>query len=294
MFCKRDASPPKRKPVSGRKPEFWFAPAPGAAWPEDRDAFLRGLPISAVMFYQPQVWGPSIPYPAWVGNNKREEIQEVSRIAKIHAIQVYLEVNSLKAWNAADPVSATTAAAMNHGELLNAAGVVADEGNFAGLKVCALPEHVVADFMNYFVTISKAVVIEPYPALSKDELLRAIDRTAQSGGAGFHLDLDWNAIRRSWNKGHAEVLLALQASCQSQGLPFGLVVWGWDERDSWNWVKSARELFDFYTNVFQGREWPNRLIVQSWSPMVEDRPRSMPTCEGLGALCRELYDVFAV
>jgi hypothetical protein len=119
-------------------------------------------------------------------------------------------------------------------------------------------------------------LIEPYPAIDARTLCRIVEAFSPTF---LHLDIDYRAARQ---RGSVRMLRAdlarLADCCRMLKIPFGVIIWGFDEHTAETFMKSARTLLAAIQQaVIRGDlSWPDRLIVQSWSATAVLGPRLIP------------------
>jgi hypothetical protein len=97
--------------------------------------------------------------------------------------------------------------------------------------------------------------------------------------AFFHLDIDYRAATQ---RGPVKRLQAdvsrLADCCRVAEVPFGVIIWGYEEHTAETFMSSARTLLAALQQaVIRGDlSWPDRLIVQSWSAAAVLGPRLIP------------------
>lgn len=159
--------------------------------------------------------------------------------------------------------------------------VLMDEPLTAALYLTTPPwrmDDAVTDIQRYHDMVRGAVEtyvgwVEAYPTVSVEEIERAI-RSVSFVPACLHLDLDLNAMKQKGLRACGQELRYLRDWLKTRQIPFGVVIWGCDDRTDAAFAASAKELFATCQNVF-GQDWPDRVIVQSWS-RDGDNPRRVP------------------
>ena len=97
--------------------------------------------------------------------------------------------------------------------------------------------------------------------------------------AFFHLDIDYRAARQPGSLRTLQAdLVRVADCCRVSGVPFGVIIWGYEEDTAETFVRSARTLLAAVQQaVIRGDVgWPDRLIVQSWSATAVLGPRLIP------------------
>ncbi len=119
-------------------------------------------------------------------------------------------------------------------------------------------------------------LIEPYPAIDAGMLCSIVEAFVP---AFFHLDIDYRASRQRQplKMLHADIA-RIADCCRRSRVPFGVIIWGYEEHTAETFVRSARALLSaIQRGVDRGDlAWPDRLIVQSWSATSILGPRLIP------------------
>jgi hypothetical protein len=294
---------PKLEPGvgAGPRPELWFCPSPGTpdwrALADPATFAMLAADCDALQLYQDQLLDAPMPAPGLPraalpphGWNTWRAFREwgILSMAASHSLPVIVESPGLKEWSD-DPavyverILESTRRARSIGGEVHAISL--DEPWNAGLNLRQPSwtfEQVRAhlDRVRTLVQASEPGVaiglIEPYPAMTVDSLCSTVQ---EFGPAFFHLDIDYRAAK------HARSLTAIQSDvvrladcCRRAGVPFGIIIWGYDEDTAATFVQSARTLLAVVQQAVTRGDlaWPDRLIVQSWSATAVLGPRLIP------------------
>lgn len=163
-----------------------------------------------------------------------------------------------------------------------------DEPLLSAVHECHVTEGraaaLVADFVRYVKARHPKVkigLIEPYPALSLDQITRFL-RTLDERGvtmAFLHLDVDMQAVRAAPPGSTPDVigdLRAFDSLAAARGIPFGFIVWGnasTSDRDYFesavvDGIETLRQAFGDWAHM------PDHLIFQSWT--IDPAGRALP------------------
>jgi hypothetical protein len=119
-------------------------------------------------------------------------------------------------------------------------------------------------------------LIEAYPAHTVEVLCEVVQRFAP---AFLHLDIDYRFARQTAPPARVQAdLTQLAECCRSARVPFGVIIWGYEEDTAETFIRSALRLLAVIQQaVLRGDiTWPDRLIVQSWSATAVLGPRLIP------------------
>lgn len=285
--------------VKGPCPDIWLGPAPGIPLPMLLDPTtieeLRSLNVSTIQFYQQQTMEvvPIIAEP-----NTRSSTETVAGRLREAGFATAIEVSSLKEWNKNDDSAMPTAlSALDSASVVGAKLIISDEA-FAAGKWIGMSQFEALRRIEDFSAATGAILVEPFPSLSADEIMRAA-YAMYRGLKNFdgehvkcfvHLDIDLHAIH---NEDAAKrQLREIVDRCGIDKIEVGIVIWGCDERSDAHWMKSANDLVAFLRETFKSSPWPTRLIIQSWSPDVQ-APRRRPSLASLIDLTRTVRALFA-
>jgi hypothetical protein len=131
-------------------------------------------------------------------------------------------------------------------------------------------------------------LIEAYPSFSADEFASMLALLQQRGvlPAFLQLDVDLLAVPRSRRDLTADVRRMHQL-CIEYGIPFGLILWGYNGDADALFARDANTLADAFRVAFPTwADLPDQLVVQSWaesstgqritpSNLPEDRPYTL-------------------
>jgi len=291
----------KRGPGASPRPELWFCPSPGTpdwrALSDPATFAVLAADCDALQLYQDQLLDSPMP-PAGSprsalpphGWNTWRAFREwgILSMAASHRLPVIVEAPGLKEWADtpevyADRILESARTARQIGGAISAVSL--DEPWTAAMHIRQPPwtfdrALVHLEEMRRLVRINEPEIaiglIEPYPTLDVGTLCASITQFAP---AFFHLDIDYRAARQ------AGPLAAMQADvarvagcCRTSGVPFGIIIWGYEEDTAETFVRSAQRLLAAIQHaVLRGElAWPDRLIVQSWSATSILGPRLVP------------------
>jgi hypothetical protein len=294
---------PKLEPGLGLspRPQLWFCPAPGTPdWRALADPATFAMladDCDALQLYQDQLLDAPMPPPGLPraalpphGWNTWRAFREwgILSLAASHGLPVIVESPGLKEWSD-DPIVYT-------GRILESArrarsiggetqAISLDEPWNAGLNL-RRPSWSFAQVLTHLDQVRRLVretepgmsvgLIEPYPALTVDVLCSSVRDFAP---AFFHLDVDYRAARQARSVEMIQHdLVRLADCCRTAGVPFGIIIWGFEEDTAETFIRSARVLLAAIQQaVIRGDlAWPDRLIVQSWSATAVLGPRLIP------------------
>jgi hypothetical protein len=291
----------KRGPGATPRPELWFCPSPGTpdwrALADPATFAMLANDCDALQLYQdqllespmPPLGSPrsALPPHGW---NTWRAFREwgILAAAATHGLPVIVESPGLKEWSEnpslyADRVFESARIARQIGGEIHAISL--DEPWNAGFNIRQPAwsfDQVYAHLeeVRRLVRIGEPAIgiglIEPYPAIGVDVLCGCI---AGFRPAFFHLDIDYRAARQRGPVASLRADLARIADCcRASSVPFGVIVWGYDEETAETFMRSARTLLAaVQQGVMRGElMWPDRLIVQSWSATAVLGPRLIP------------------
>lgn len=132
-------------------------------------------------------------------------------------------------------------------------------------------------------------MIEAYPSFTPDRFAAMLELTRQRGvlPAFLQVDVDIRAVRPPPRNDFPNDLRALQRLCADHGIPFGVIVWGYNGEVDVLFSLDAKRLADAFREAFPTWESaPDQLSVQSWSEsrtglfitpsnLPEDRPYTL-------------------
>jgi len=303
LIFRRERRDPKLKAGVGAnpRPQLWFCPSPGTpdwrALADPATFAMLAADCDAVQLYQDQLLDAPMPplgLPRTAlppqGWNTWRAFREwgILSMAAAHNLQVIVESPGLKEWSP-DP-------AVYVGRILESAriareiggsihAVALDEPFNSGLNM-QQPAWSLSDVSSHLREVSEQVqasepslsvgLIEPYPTIEAEVLCSIVEALAP---AFFHLDIDYRAARQRMSVEMLQADLArIAACCRTSKVPFGVIIWGFDEDTAETFVRSARTLLaTIQQAVVRGDlAWPDRLIVQSWSATAVLGPRLIP------------------
>lgn len=303
ILFRRKRHDPKLEPGPGAtpRPQLWFCPSPGTpdwrALSDPATFAMLAADCDALQLYQDQLIDAPMPplglprnaLPPHGWNTWRAfRDWRIAPMAVARGLSLIAESPGLKEWSDepavyVDRVLESVRRVREMGGALDAISL--DEPWNAGLRVRqpAWPfDRVLAHLTDvrqrvHDVEPALAVgIVEPYPSISAEALCSIINAFTP---AFFHLDIDYRAARQAGS------LKALQADigrvavcCRDAGIPFGIIIWGYDEETAETFMRSARTLLAAIQKaVIRGDlTWPDRLIVQSWSATAVLGPRLIP------------------
>ena len=288
-------------PNAAPLPELWFCPSPGTpdwrALADPSTFAMLAADCDALQLYQDQLLDAPMP-PLGLprralpphGWNTWRAFREwgILSLAASHRLAVIVESPGLKEWSDdpvlyANRILESARAAREMGGSVQA--VSFDEPWNAGINIRQPAwsfEQVLAhlDEVRRLVQMTEPDIgiglIEPYPAIAVDALCASIARFRPSF---FHLDIDYRAATQAAPLATLQADLAHIANCcRTTGVPFGVIIWGYDEDTAETFMRSARTLLAAIQQaVIRGDlVWPDRLIVQSWSATAVLGPRLVP------------------
>jgi hypothetical protein len=303
LLLRRGSRSPKLKPGRGigPRPQLWFCPSPGTpdwrALADPATFSLLAADCDVLQLYQDQLREHPLP-PTELplealpphGWNTWRAFREwrILSMAAGHGLPLVVESPGLKEWSDdpvlyADRILESARIARLAGGTIHAVSL--DEPWSAGLN-SRQPGWPFARVLAHLDEVRRLVgvcepavaigLIEPYPALAVETLCSSIGAFMP---AFFHLDIDYRAAMQRGS------LAALQADvgriancCRASGIPFGIVIWGYEEDTAETFMRSARTLLAAIQQaVIRGDlYWPDRLIVQSWSASAIVGPRLIP------------------
>lgn len=209
-------------------------------------------------------------------------------MAAAHSLPVVVESPGLKEWSPepgvyVERILESARIARTIGGSVHA--VALDEPFLAGFNI-RQPAWSMGDVLGHLRAVREQVLrrepsmpmglIEPYPSLDVAMLCTIVEAVMP---AFFHLDIDYRAARQ---RGSVRILQAdlarLAECCRRCKVPFGVIIWGYEEHTAETFMRSARTLLAAIQQaVIRGDlSWPDRLIVQSWSAAAVLGPRLIP------------------
>jgi hypothetical protein len=280
---------------------LWFCPSPGTpdwrALSDPATFAMLAADCDALQLYQDQLLDAPMP-PLGLprsalpphGWNTWRAFREwgILSMAAAHNLPLVVESPGLKEWSP-DPatyvnrVVESARIARDIGGSIQA--IAFDEPCNAGFNTWQ-PAWSMADVLSHLDVVRAQVkvshpsievgLIEPYPAIDATMLCSIVTTFAP---AFFHLDIDYRAVRQRHSREMFQTdLTRIADCCRAAQVPFGVIIWGYDEDTAETFIRSARTLLTAVRGaVVRGdRSWPDRLIVQSWSATSVLGPRLIP------------------
>ena len=265
---------------------IWFAPGPGTIdytslfthpeeWPHARDLF------DVFKFYQQHTL---IPPAAIVGPNSYDALVRAGAFQTLMKWnkKIAIEAGSVKDFYCTSDASGMTASIQNTIDSIQAvqqAGgtvsyIAQDEPFVSGRdRVCGGPalEPTADRVAQYVAGVTTAFpnvkigLIEAYPFSSESDIETIVQllRTRGATPAFLHMDADWHLAGAS---GFSRDMLALQAFCQAQGIPFGIIINGNNSETDPQYATDVFILTGLIVNTFGTWDrMPDQIIVQSWA-----------------------------
>jgi hypothetical protein len=266
---------------------LWFAPGPGTLdyirlfdHPEEW-AHARQL-VSVFKFYQ----GHAQPGNQVFAPNTYEALKAAGAFQQLGrwGIKTALEDGAVKEFYCTpdasgmnDAVSQTVASIRAVEAAGGTVSYLAMDDPFASGKsaVCGGPSPVpTADrIATYFGGVRAAYPnvqigwIEAYPLSSEPLLENMLDLLKARGAtpAFLHADVDSRALRQ-FNADFTRDMRALRDACVARGVPFGIIVWGYNGDADALYALDAEHVVSEITAAFKGwDDMPEHIIVQSWA-----------------------------
>ncbi len=265
---------------------IWFAPGPGTIdyvdlfqhpdeWPNARQVF------DVFKFYQQHTQTPP---PAIVGPNSYDALVRAGAFQTLTkwGKKIAIEAGSVKGGYCTPDASGMNASIQDTVNSIRAVqqagGIVAylaqDEPFVSGRsRVCGGPAlEPTADRVAQYVSGVHAAfpsvkigLIEAYP-FSSESAIETIVQLLHARGvtpAFLHMDADWHLAGAA---GFTRDMLALQAFCQAQGIPFGIIINGNNSETDPEYATDVFILNRLIVNTFGTWErMPDQIIVQSWA-----------------------------
>lgn len=303
LIFRRGRNEPKLRRGVGAtpRPQLWFCPSPGTPdWRalSDPSTFaMLANDCDALQLYQDQLLDAPMPplgLPRTAlpphGWNTWRAFREwgILSMAAAHNLPVIVESPGLKEW-ARDPsvyVNRILECARTARDLQGSIQAVAlDEPFQAGFHLWQ-PAWSLPEVLTHVRTVREQVhmrepsigvgLIEPYPTIDATTVCSIVEAFAP---AFFHLDIDYRAARQRGSLHTLQAdLVRIADCCRISRVPFGVIVWGYEEDTAETFIRSARTLLAAIQQaVIRGDlAWPDRLIVQSWSATAVLGPRLIP------------------
>jgi hypothetical protein len=264
---------------------LWFCPGPGTLdfirLFERPDEWARTRQVIDVFkFYNQHTQSPADPM---VGSNTYDALVRVDAFRQLRrwSIKTALEVGSVKEFFC-DPASGgmETSARNTVASIraMEAAGglvhyIAMDEPWVSGRSpACGGPAlEPTADMVAAYMTrVQRDVprvaigLIEAYPFSSAEAILRMLDLLDARGvpPAFLHMDVDWHALAEG---AFARDMRRLKQACDARGIPFGIIVIGYNGDADALYAVDARGLSHLIADAFTTWEdMPQHVIFQSW------------------------------
>lgn len=288
-------------PQASPRPELWFCPSPGTpdwkALSDPATFAMLAADCDALQLYQDQLLDHPLP-PLGVprsglpphGWNTWRAFREwgILSMAASHSLPLIVESPGLKEWSEdprvyVDRIIESARVARALGGAVDAVSL--DEPWNAGFNI-RQPAWSFEQILAHLLEVRRLVqmaepgvsigLIEPYPAIAVDTLCSSVAALAP---AFFHLDIDYRAAKQRASRATLQADLARMADgCRAAGIPFGVIIWGFEDDTAETFVRSAHQLLAALQQaVIRGNlTWPDRLIVQSWSAAAILGPRLIP------------------
>jgi hypothetical protein len=303
IFARRGRRDPKLKAGVGAnpRPQLWFCPSPGTpdwrALADPTTFAMLAADCDALQFYQDQLLDAPMPplgLPRTAlpphGWNTWRAFREwgILSMAAAHNLRVIVESPGLKEWSPdpavyVDRILESARIAREIGGSIHA--VALDEPFNSGLNM-QQPAWPVSDVLDHLRIVRQQVqqreasievgLIEPYPTIGVEMLCSIVEMFSP---AFLHLDIDYRAARQRGSVTMLQAdLVRLADCCRMLKVPFGVIIWGYEEHTAETFMRSARTLLAVVQQaVIDGDlSWPDRLIVQSWSATAVLGPRLIP------------------
>ena len=265
---------------------IWFAPGPGTIdytslfthpeeWPHARDLF------DVFKFYQQHTQTPAA---AIVGPNSYDALVRAGAFQTLTQWKkkIALEAGSVKDFYCTPDASGMNASIQSTIDSIRAvqqAGgtvsyIAQDEPFVSGrARVCGGPalEPTADRVAQYVAGVTAAFpaikigLIEAYPFSSESaiETIVQLLRARSATPAFLHMDADWHLAGTA---GFTRDMLALQAFCQTQSIPFGIIINGNNSETDPQYATDVFILNRLIVNTFGSWDrMPDEIIVQSWA-----------------------------
>lgn len=265
---------------------IWFCPGPGSIdyislfehpeqWPRARELF------DVFKFYQGHTWTPP---PDNVGPNSYDALVRAGAFRTLTKWnkKIAIEAGAVKEFYCTPDASGMNASIQSTLDAIRAvqtAGgsvsyVAMDEPFVSGRsKTCGGPAleptaDRVAQYMNAVAAAYPAVkvgLIEAYPFSSAAALESAVQLLKARGVTPvfLHMDVDWHLAGAAAFK---RDMAALQAFAAAQGIPFGIIITGYNGDADALYAIDVGGIVDLITETFGTWDhMPDQLIFQSWA-----------------------------
>lgn len=272
-----------------RDDRFWYAPNPGSIdlirMFERPEEWRRALQLIDVYQFTQQHTG-AIP-DRIVGPNRYDALvrADVFRTLVRWKKKIALGVGSVKEQYCTPGPSGmqqSIADTLNAIALVHQAGgtvsyLAMDEPFLAGrFTRCADPTlDATADRLRTYMTAVNGThpsigigLIEAYPSFTPDQFAAMLDLTRRRGvlPAFLQVDVDIRAVRPPPRNDFANDMRRLKQIAADFGIPFGIIIWGYNGEADALFSRDAKRLADAFRLAFPTWEdVPDQLSVQSWS-----------------------------
>jgi hypothetical protein len=271
-------------PVSSNR--IWFAPVPGALdylrLFEHSEEWARARSVITVFkFYQQHTQTPA---PSIVGPNGYDALVRAGAFRKLAewGIKTSIEVGAVKEfWCTSDAsgMEASIQATLGSARAVQDAGgslqyLAMDEPFVSGRqRVCGGPAlEPTADRLKTYMTAVRAAqpniklgLIDAYPFSSAADFERMLALLHDRGVAPsfLHLDVDWHALKAGE---FARDVPRIAAAAKAEGIPFGVVVWGYNGDADRLFASDAGEITNLLAQTFETWDnMPEQIVFQSWA-----------------------------
>jgi hypothetical protein len=277
------------RPAAAPAPDrIWFAPGPGTIdyvnlfehpeqWPRARALF------DVFKFYQQHTQTPA---PDIVGPNTYDALVRAGAFQTLMTWRkkIAIEAGSVKEFYCTPDASGMNQSITNTVDSIRAvqqAGgtvtYIAQDDPFGSGRaaVCGGPAlEPTADRIATYVQGVHAVfpsvqigLIEAYPLSSEPTLETILGLLADRGAAPafLHADIDSRGLRPPAND-FTRDMRALRSACTARGIPFGIIVWGYNGDSDVLYAKDAEYVVEEITRAFtKWADMPDDIIIQSWA-----------------------------
>jgi hypothetical protein len=282
---------------------IWFCPGPGTLdyldlfehpeeWPRVRSE------IDVFKFYQQHT---QLPPPLNVGPNSYDALVAAGAFRRLTTwgIKIAMEAGSVKPFYCTPDASGMTQSIQGTLDSLlavsNAGGSVTylamDEPWVSGRSpTCGGPAlEPTADRVATYMTAVQSAnpglhigLIEAYPFSSADAIVRILQLMRARGvpPAFLHMDVDWHSLAAG---DFQRDMARLKAACDSQGIPFGIIIVGYNGDADALYALDAGGIANLIADTFQTwNAMPPQIIFQSWvvsSTGLSITPTNLPEGE---------------
>lgn len=282
---------------------IWFCPGPGTLdfvdlfqrpeeWPRSRSK------VDVFKFYQQHTLTPP---PANVGPNSYDALVAAGAFRQLAAwgIKIAMEAGSVKEFYCTPDASGMTLSIQSTlgslAAISSAGGSVAylamDEPWVSGRSAtCGGPalEPTADRVATYMTAVQSAYpalrigLIEAYPFSSADAIIQILQLMRGRGvpPAFLHMDVDWHSLAPG---DFQRDMARLKAVCDSQGIPFGIIIVGYNGDADALYALDAGGIASLIADTFQTWDaMPQHIIFQSWvvsSTGLSITPANLPEGE---------------